>query len=144
MVNLAEKRPLILTILEKIVMKNRLTVVPPSNLDSDPRADPALWNNTWTSWDEPNPLTLSYRNMAEFKLYPASAVTLMSIIIGLFMLGVLVLLIAKYRKFVSSGIKNLDCDYEMTASTSGHVQSFTPQRLLETEPSYIVKHNEIN
>nr|XP_031848880.1 arylsulfatase B-like [Nomia melanderi] len=144
MVNLAEKRPLILAILEKIVMKNRLTVVPPSNLDGDPRADPALWNNTWTSWDEPNPLALSYRNTDGFKLYPSSAVTLMSIIVSLFILGVLTLLIARYRRLGSSRIENVDCDYEMTASTSGHVQSFTPQRLLETKPAYIVKRNEIN
>ncbi|CAD1476220.1 unnamed protein product, partial [Heterotrigona itama] len=90
MVNLAEKRPVILAVLKKILMKHRLSVIPPSNLDGDPRANPLLWNNTWTSWDEPNPLALTYTNAKEFQHNSDSAIVVMSIICGLFVVGVII------------------------------------------------------
>lgn len=66
MVNLAEKRPVIVAILERILMRHRLTVVPPNNQNGDPRANPALWNNTWTNWDDRNPLALNYTTQMNF------------------------------------------------------------------------------
>ncbi|XP_053973145.1 arylsulfatase B-like [Hylaeus volcanicus] len=106
MVNLAEKRPVILAILERILLKYRVTTIPPSNLDGDPRANPALWNNTWTSWDEPNPLALSYVSTDEFQSYSRPAVAVVSIIVGLFIVGVMTLLTLKCGKAVSSNIDN--------------------------------------
>ncbi|XP_076302382.1 arylsulfatase I isoform X2 [Lasioglossum baleicum] len=142
MLNLADRRPLIAAILEKIIMKHRLTVVPPSNLDGDPRANPALWNNTWTSWDEPNPLALSYTS--EFRSYPEPAIALMSIIISLFILGVLTLIVSKYRKSVPRRTKSLDDQngHERIACTEiGHMESYPVHRLLETKASIIKRDN---
>lgn len=31
----------------------RQSMVPPSNLPTDSLADPALWNRTWVSWQDP-------------------------------------------------------------------------------------------
>lgn len=97
MVNLAEKRPVILAVLKKILMKHRLSVIPPSNLDGDPKANPLLWNNTWTSWDEPNPLAFTYTNAKKFQQYSDSATVVMSIICSLFVVGV-ILFVFKCRK----------------------------------------------
>ncbi|XP_076664644.1 arylsulfatase I isoform X2 [Andrena cerasifolii] len=116
MVNLAEKRPLILAILERILMRYRLTAIPPSNLGGDPRADPSLWNNTWTSWDEANPLALSYTSTDEFQSHPGSSIAVMSIIFGLFTVGVMTIVALKCGKSVSSNEENLEhrADHEMT------------------------------
>ncbi|KAK1124469.1 hypothetical protein K0M31_006820 [Melipona bicolor] len=98
MVNLAEKRPVILAMFKKILMKHRLSVILPSNLNGDPKANPLLWNNTWTSWDEPNPLALTYTNAKEFQQYSDSATVVMSIICSLFVIGVIMLFVFKCRK----------------------------------------------
>ncbi|KAK9300129.1 hypothetical protein QLX08_007059 [Tetragonisca angustula] len=98
MVNLAKKRPVILAVFKKILMKHRLSVIPPSNLDGDPKANPLLWNNTWTNWDEPNPLALTYTNAKEFQQYSDSATIIMSIICCLFVVGVIILFVFKCRK----------------------------------------------
>ncbi|XP_076646659.1 arylsulfatase B [Halictus rubicundus] len=145
MLNLADRRPLIAVILEKIIMKHRLMVVPPSNLDGDPRANPALWNDTWTSWDEPNPLALSYTS--EFRSNQAPAIALTSIIVSLFMLGVLTLVVSKYRKSVPRRTKSLDDQngHERIACTEiGHTESHPVHRLLQTKPSRIVKRDDRN
>ncbi|XP_078052451.1 arylsulfatase I isoform X2 [Augochlora pura] len=147
MVNLAEKRPLIMAILEKVIIKHRFTVVPPMNLDGDPKANPALWNNTWTSWDEPNPLALSYINTGEFRLHPGPADILMSIIVCLFILGVLTLIILRYRKSSSKRTKSVDHrnSHETIACTDiYHRESYPVHRLLETKPSRIVSLDEMN
>ncbi|XP_054266115.1 arylsulfatase B-like [Macrosteles quadrilineatus] len=50
--NLAEARPEVLADMEILMAIYRQTVVPPNNKPSDPRADPALWNHTWVSWQD--------------------------------------------------------------------------------------------
>ncbi|XP_076376940.1 arylsulfatase I isoform X2 [Megalopta genalis] len=147
MVNLAERRPLIMAILENVIMKRRLTVVPPKNLNGDPKANPALWNNTWTSWDEPNPLALSYVNAGEFQSHPGPADILMSIIVCIFILGILTLLVLKYRKTGSTRMKSADHrnGHETIACTDiCHRESYPVHRLLETKPSRIVRLDEMN
>lgn len=51
-VNLAETRPLIVINLEQTLLKIRQNIVPPRNVPRDPNADPAIWNNTWTNWQD--------------------------------------------------------------------------------------------
>lgn len=107
MVNLADRRPVILAILEKVLMKYKLTTVPPSNIPSDPKANPLLWNNTWTSWDDPNPLALALKiNESQTRSGPAIAV--MSIICGLFAVGVMTLIALKCGKSNTKDTGDLD------------------------------------
>lgn len=98
MVNLADKRPVILAILEKILWKRRLTMIPPNNRNGDPRANPALWNNTWTSWDELNPLMLALIDDGGSQNEPNSAIAVMTIICSLFIIGIVTLVGVKCGK----------------------------------------------
>nr|CAD7453683.1 unnamed protein product [Timema tahoe] len=50
--NLASSYPDILRHLEQTLSKINATVVPPSNLALDPRADPNLWDHTWTNFGD--------------------------------------------------------------------------------------------
>lgn len=49
-VNLAAARPQVLQSLEEALARYRRTMLPPRNVPTDPLADPALWNGTWTNW----------------------------------------------------------------------------------------------
>lgn len=49
-VNLAAARPQVLQSLEEALARYRRSMVPPGNVPTDPLADPALWNGTWTNW----------------------------------------------------------------------------------------------
>lgn len=120
MVNLAERRPVIMAILERILMKYRITAIPASNLDGDPRADPTLWNNTWTSWCETDPLALSYTNVEELKQYSGPAIAVMSIIFGLFIVGIMMLFALKCGKGNSNNLENPEYqnDHEEVAYTT--------------------------
>lgn len=91
MVNLAERTPLILAIFETILIRHRLTMIPPSNLDGDPRSDPSLWNNTWTSWAEPNPLMLANTNIKQLKYSANQVIAINSIIFCSFFIGVIII-----------------------------------------------------
>ncbi|XP_017760255.1 PREDICTED: arylsulfatase B-like [Eufriesea mexicana] len=147
MVNLADRRPVILAILERILMKYRLTVIPPSNLDGDPRADPSLWNNTWTSWDEPNPLALAYLNTEEFQQYSGPAIALMSIIFGLFVVGIMTLLALKCGKNNSSNLENSEYQNyrEDVSTTNGNEESFPMSRIIPNmRQNGMPKHKQIN
>ncbi|XP_026667849.1 arylsulfatase B-like [Ceratina calcarata] len=123
MVNLADRRPVILAILGKILWKYRLTVIPPSNRNGDPRANPALWNNTWTSWDEPNPLMLALmddegsHDQSESK----SAIAVMSVICGLLTIGVMTLLAVKFGRpcLRDRQIPEHENDHGLTYTTDG-------------------------
>lgn len=50
--NLANENPLIMKILEDALEQARNTAVPINNIPRDPRADPALYNGTWTNWND--------------------------------------------------------------------------------------------
>lgn len=147
MVNLADRRPVILAILERILMKYRLTVIPPSNVDGDPRADPSLWNNTWTSWDEPNPLALAYLNTEEFQQSSGPAIALMSIIFGLFVVGIMTLLALKCGKSNSNNLENSECQnyHEDVGTTNGNEESFPMSRIIPNmRENGMPKHEQIN
>ncbi|XP_017798532.1 PREDICTED: arylsulfatase B-like [Habropoda laboriosa] len=134
MVNLADRRPVIVAILERVLMKYRVTAIPPSNLDGDPRADPSLWNNTWTSWNEPNPLALAYTNADEFQPYSDPAVAVMSIIFGLFVVGTITLLALKCRKSSLRDLENSENQNgreEVTYATNGNEESFPMSRVIQ-------------
>lgn len=147
MVNLADKRPVILAILERTLMKYRVTVIPPSNLDGDPRADPSLWNNTWTSWDEPDPLALAYMKNNKNQPYSGPAVALMSIIFGLFVVGVITLLALKCGR-PNSNLENPEsCNdhEEITYTTNGDEELFSmPSIVPTTILNGTLKHNGVN
>ncbi|XP_052129485.1 arylsulfatase I-like [Frankliniella occidentalis] len=49
-VNLAAARPQVLLSLEEALGRYRRTMLPPGNVPTDPLANPALWNGTWTNW----------------------------------------------------------------------------------------------
>lgn len=100
----------------------------PSNLGGDPRANPSLWNNTWTSWDEANPLALSYTNTNEFQSHSGSAIAVMSIIFGLFTVGVMTILALKCRKSISSNKENLErrADHEITTYAANNRDASFP------------------
>ncbi|XP_034251455.1 arylsulfatase B-like [Thrips palmi] len=49
-VNLAAARPQVLQSLEEALGRYRRTMLPPRNVPTDPLADPAHWNGTWTNW----------------------------------------------------------------------------------------------
>lgn len=51
-INRASQRPNIVLNMEQLIMKYRKTAVPPRNVPRDPNADPALWNGTWTNWQD--------------------------------------------------------------------------------------------
>ncbi|XP_076633117.1 arylsulfatase I [Colletes latitarsis] len=146
MVNLAEERPVILAILERILTKYRVTAIPPSNLDGDPRANPTLWNNTWTSWDEPNPLALSYTNGNEFQPYSGPAIALMSIIVGIFIVAVIMLLAIKFGKSGNMDNFKYQNRHDATVSaTTSNEESFPMSKMGETvEQTNTFKHEEIN
>lgn len=148
MVNLAEKRPMIMAILERILMKYRLTVIPPSNLDGDPRANPSLWNNTWTSWYEDDPLALAYTNTEQLKEHSGPAIAVMSIIFGLFVVGIMTLFALKCGKGNSNNLDNPEYqnDHEEVAySTNGNEQSFPMYNVItNTRPNDMSKHKQIN
>ena len=103
MVNLAGKSPLNLIIFETILIKHGLTVIPPSNLDGDPRSDPSLWNNTWTSWTETNPLMLAYTNIKQPEDVN-QAMTVISIIFCVFLIGAII--VFKYQKINLNNLGN--------------------------------------
>lgn len=133
MVNLAERRPVIMAILERILMKYRITAIPASNLDGDPRADPTLWNNTWTSWCETDPLALSYTNVEELKQYSGPAIAVMSIIFGLFIVGIMMLFALKCGKGNSNNLKNPEYqnDHEEVAyTTNSNEPSFSMHSII--------------
>lgn len=50
--NLADMYPEILQLLEISMSEINATVVPPSNLPWDPRADPRFWDHTWTNFGD--------------------------------------------------------------------------------------------
>ncbi|XP_021919137.1 arylsulfatase B-like isoform X3 [Zootermopsis nevadensis] len=50
--NLADVYPEILQLLEMSINEINATVVPPSNLAWDPRADPRFWDHTWTNFGD--------------------------------------------------------------------------------------------
>ncbi|XP_015172105.1 PREDICTED: arylsulfatase B-like isoform X2 [Polistes dominula] len=52
MINLAESKSQILTLLELAILKHRFTVVQPSNQKIDILGNPLLHNNTWISWGD--------------------------------------------------------------------------------------------
>lgn len=148
MVNLAEKRPLILAILERILMRYRVTAIPPSNLGGDPRANPSLWNNTWTSWDEANPLALGYTNANEFQPHSSSAIAVMSIIFGLFTVGVMTIFALKCGKSVSSNKENLEHrdDHEMTTYAANNRDGSFPMSKIVNNITQndVPRHIELN
>lgn len=147
MVNLAKTRPMIMAILERILMKYRITVIPPSNLDGDPRSDPSLWNNTWTSWCEANPLALSYTNIEELK-QSGPAIALMSIIFGLFVVGIIMLFTLKCGKGNSNNLENPEYQNnheEIAYTTNSNEQSFSMYSIItNTRQSDMSKHKQIN
>ncbi|CAK9825521.1 Arylsulfatase B [Anthophora retusa] len=148
MMNLADRRPVILAILERTLMKYRVTVIPPSNLDGDPTADPSLWNNTWTSWNEPNPLALAYINADKFQSYSGPAIAVMSIIFGLFFVGIMTLLALKCGKSSLSDLENPEYQNgreEVTYATNGNEESLPMSRVIQnTRQNGTLKHKEIN
>ncbi|XP_039310041.1 arylsulfatase B [Solenopsis invicta] len=56
MINIIEQKPLVAASLKKAALKYRITMIPPSNIKVDPRANPKYWNNTWTFWQDTQPL----------------------------------------------------------------------------------------
>lgn len=52
MVNLANKRPVVVMNLEQALLRYNKTAIPIRNVGRDPNADPAKWNNTWTNWQD--------------------------------------------------------------------------------------------
>ncbi|XP_034183230.2 arylsulfatase B isoform X1 [Osmia lignaria lignaria] len=126
MVNLAERRPLILAILERVLTNYRLTMVPPSNVPDDPKANPLLWNNTWTSWDDPNPLALAFK-INEYHTRSGPAIAVMSIICGLFIVGVITLFALKCDKSNSNDTE--DHDYENGQETAVRTANYDSDSL---------------
>ncbi|XP_046672064.1 arylsulfatase I-like isoform X1 [Homalodisca vitripennis] len=56
--NLADQRPDIIAEMEDLLLRYRQSMVPAINKPTDPLADPALWNNTWISWQDPPKTTV--------------------------------------------------------------------------------------
>ncbi|XP_003705279.3 arylsulfatase B isoform X1 [Megachile rotundata] len=131
MVNLADKRPLILAIMERVLMNYRLTTVPPSNVNGDPRANPALWNNTWTTWDDPHPLALSLTGTDESHKRSAPAIAVMSVICGLFVVGVMTLIALKCGKCNSKASENLEYRNEQETVACTSEDAFSMSRIME-------------
>ncbi|XP_012232594.2 arylsulfatase B-like [Linepithema humile] len=50
MINIIHQEPFIAIKLKMALAIRRLSMVPPNNKNSDPRANPKFWNNTWTCW----------------------------------------------------------------------------------------------
>ncbi|KAG5882847.1 hypothetical protein JTB14_022358 [Gonioctena quinquepunctata] len=51
-VNLASRRPNIVSNLEQAIMQYRKTALPPRNVPRDPNADPNKWGGIWTNWND--------------------------------------------------------------------------------------------
>ncbi|XP_012265045.2 arylsulfatase B-like [Athalia rosae] len=92
LVNLAKTRPLILATLEEALMKYRLTAIPATNVDADPRANPVHWNNTWVNWDELHPMKLiSEGDPASPKKLSGPAIAVIAVILALSVVAILTL-----------------------------------------------------
>ncbi|XP_015512998.2 arylsulfatase B-like [Neodiprion lecontei] len=98
MVNLAKTRPLILATLEEALMRHRVTVIPASNVDSDPKADPKNWQGIWVNWNEPIPMKFSSTDSEEPKRISGPAIALIAVLLGLTTVGVIVLFTVKFKK----------------------------------------------
>lgn len=89
-VNLASSRPLVLLSLEESLQRLRMTAVPPRNQPADPRANPALHNGTWISWqDQPEEVLV-------FPARPSALVNLL-LLAALFSSALLLLLLLATR-----------------------------------------------
>ncbi|XP_014280413.1 arylsulfatase B [Halyomorpha halys] len=84
--NLAHEYPHMLHSLEKTLQRYRKSMIKARNVDSDSRADPELWNNTWACWydeiEKIEEITLMQNYLTRF-LYGSAAV--------LFLIGVLLI-----------------------------------------------------
>ncbi|KAK2581658.1 hypothetical protein KPH14_002156 [Odynerus spinipes] len=105
MVNLAESRPQILALLERMLLKHRFNVVPPSNTEPDKLSDPSLYNGTWSNWGDIKKLkdsTHSFYNLRNKDIsstvYSGPFVAVMSIIFGVSIVGAVTLFTLKYGK----------------------------------------------
>jgi hypothetical protein len=93
--NLAESRPMILATLKEALLKYRVTAIPPSNVANDPRANPALWNGTWISWLDDDPLESLVDDVNKDRLddptpkLTGPVIAVIAIIFGLSLLGIL-------------------------------------------------------
>ncbi|CAL7944498.1 unnamed protein product [Xylocopa violacea] len=147
MVNLAEKMPVVLAILERSLMKYRVTVIPPSNLDGDPRANPKIWNDTWTSWYELNPLVLARTSAEQLESHSDPAIILMSIIFGLFVVGVLTLYVIKCGKPSLNNVENSEYQngHEVIYPMNSDEDLYPMPRIVQN-PKHddTLKHKEIN
>lgn len=104
MVNLAKRRPLILATLEEALMRYRVTAIPASNVDQDPRANPVNWNGTWVNWMDPEPLISGFDISEKPKRIPAFAIALIAVLLGLSIIGIIVLVTVKLKKKASKEI----------------------------------------
>ncbi|XP_050492008.1 arylsulfatase B-like isoform X2 [Bombus huntii] len=146
MVNLAERNPVILTIFETILIRHRLTVIPPSNLDGDPRSNPSLWNNTWTSWAEPNPLMLAYTNIKQPEYYADQAIVVISIIFCFFVIGAIIAF--KCRKTNSNNLGNPEYQNyheRVTCTIDDSEEAFSISSIVpDTRRNDTPRHGDIN
>ncbi|XP_046838144.1 arylsulfatase B-like isoform X1 [Vespa crabro] len=102
MINLAESKPQILALLERAILKQRFNVVQPTNQKSDDLANPLLHNNTWVHWGDIDDLNKTkllnhFQNKDSIK-YPIELVATISILVGLFILGIITLFALAYGK----------------------------------------------
>lgn len=98
MINLAESKPQILALLERAILKQRFNVIQPTNQKSDYSANPLLYNNTWVSWGDIEYLnkTIELLNHLQNKdsvKYSVELVATISILVGLFILGIIILFV---------------------------------------------------
>ncbi|XP_012279683.1 arylsulfatase B [Orussus abietinus] len=91
MVNLAKTKPVILATLEDALLKYKVTMVPPSNLDKDPLANPANWNGTWVNWHDQDPMEF-LRELKSSSRLSGTTIAILGILLGLLFLGVVILI----------------------------------------------------
>lgn len=96
MINLAESKPQILALLERAILKQRFNIIQPTNQASDDLANPLLYNNTWVSWRDIEYLNktielLNHLQKKDSVKYSVELVAAISILVGLFILGIIIL-----------------------------------------------------
>ena len=89
---------MIVETLEESLLKYKVTSVPPSNVPNDPQANPALWNGTWVSWQDDDPLEFSFKEVDKNPIadpidkIPGSVVAIIAVLLALAVLGIFILI----------------------------------------------------
>lgn len=91
-INLASTRPMLVVNLEDMLLKMRKTAITPRNVPRDPNANPALWNNTWTNWQDyevvqKRPVAPQFWSPLAIGLVAAACVAFIIVIIVLVMIS---------------------------------------------------------